>query len=66
VQLLFTETLVLHVRVKLILCAFRIAVILLSLYFFITKILLSKAVKLACLAIDILTGWELWNIRLVI
>lgn len=55
-KLQFTETLVLHTRVKLILCAFRISIILVSLYFLITEILLSKLVKLVCLAIDVLSG----------
>lgn len=71
----FTETLVLYTGLfnpvqdsctgKLILCAFRVSVTLVSLYFLITKVLLSKVVKPVCLAIDVLMGWELQNIRLV-
>lgn len=59
-ELQFTEALVLQARVKLILRTCRISIGLVSLYFLITKIPLSELVKLVCLAINVLTGWELW------
>lgn len=55
----------LQARVKLILCTCRISIGPVSLYFLIIKIPLSELVKLVCLAVDVLMGWELWNIRFV-
>lgn len=62
-KLQFTDTGVAHKI--LILCAFRISVILVSIYFLTIKILFSKLIQVICLTVDVLMGWELWDIRLV-